>query len=494
MIGHRQLGMEDYLAIFRRRKWALIAFVVLCPIIAYLVSLFLPKQYTSEAVILVQQPTIPQSSITEIISADLNSRLTTLQEQILSRSRLETIINKFGLYVQDRNKVSMETLVDRFRKKIIVTPVKPMAESNSTQLPGFTIKVSNHDPALAQKLCNEITAMFLQENVQVRHEQANEATAFLTKTLDDAKAKLDDRDAKLAAFKQRYLGELPEDQQANLSILSGLNSQLDAATQALSRAQQDKAFAESMLAEQMASRVEGGQSLQKQLSERQAELSSLQSKYTVDHPDMIKLKADIADLEEKIASSGNQSSASASNSGAVAPTTPEIETLRAQVHQYDSMVKGKAAEQRNIQAKINKYEGRMQLSPGVEEQYKQLTRDYQSASDFYNGLLKKRSESAMASEINHQKDSGEFRVLDAANLPVNPSFPNPLYFVLGGLGVGLFLGLGLMILGEARDKTLRTEEDVEFFLQLPTLVNIPPVASVQRSAAKHAGPRLLANG
>ena len=173
MIGHRQLGMEDYLAIFRRRKWALIVFVVLCPIIAYVVSLFLPKQYTSEAVILVQQPTIPQSSITEIISADLNSRLTTLQEQILSRSRLETIINKSGLYVQDRNKVSMETLVGRFRKKIIVTPVKPMAESNSTQLPGFTIKVSNHDPALAQKLCNEITAMFLQGNVQVRHEQAN---------------------------------------------------------------------------------------------------------------------------------------------------------------------------------------------------------------------------------------------------------------------------------------------------------------------------------
>jgi polysaccharide chain length determinant protein (PEP-CTERM system associated) len=494
MIGHRQLGIEDYLAIFRRRKWALIAFVILCPIIAYVVSLFLPKQYMSEAVILVQQPTIPESSITEIISADLNPRLTTLQEQILSRSRLETLINKFALYAPDRSKVALETLVDRLRRKIIVTPVKPMAESNSTQLPGFIIKVSNHDPALAQKLCKEITAMFLQENVQVRHEQAIEATAFLTKTLDDAKAKLDDRDANLAAFKQRYIGELPEDQQANLSILSGLNSQLDAATQALSRAQQDKAFAEAMLAEQMASRTEGGQSLQKQLSERQAELSSLQSKYTVEHPDMIKLQADISDLKEQIASSGDQSSGSGSNSAVVAPSTPEIETLRAQVHQYDSMVKGRAAEQRNIQAKINKYEGRMQLTPGVEEQYKQLTRDYQSASDFYNGLLKKRSESAMASDINHQKDSGEFRVLDAANLPVNPSFPNHLYFVLGGLGVGLFLGLGLMILGEARDKTLRTEEDVEFFLQLPTLVNIPSVASAQRSAAKQDGPRLVASG
>jgi uncharacterized protein involved in exopolysaccharide biosynthesis len=137
------------------------------------------------------------------------------------------------------------------------------------------------------------------------------------------------------------------------------------------------------------------------------------------------------------------------------------------------------------------------LSPNVEEQYQQLTRDTQSAQEFYNTLLKERSESAMESDISDKKNTDEFRVLDAANLPSSPSFPNRVYFALGGLGVGVFLGLGMMLLGEVRDKTLRTEQDVEFFLQVPTLVNIPSIENAQRVAGKTRkgeGPRLVANG
>jgi polysaccharide chain length determinant protein (PEP-CTERM system associated) len=461
-----------------------------------MVSFFVPKEYTSQTTVLVEQPAIPDSAITEISSADLKQRLTTLQEQILSRSRLETMIDKFNLFPEDKKRESMEASVDRLRKKITVTPVKPMAESNSTQLPGFTIKVTNHDPALAQKLSNEVSSMFLAENRSLRHEQAQDTTDFITKELANAKTKMDERDSKLAAFKQRYLGELPDDQQANLGILSGLNQQLDAATQALIRAQQDKTFAETMLQQQAASQNgDSAQSLQKELSDRQTELAALQNKYTEEHPDVVKLKARIADLKEKIAASGKAGASPQVPADSVVASNPQVEQLRAQVHQYDSIIKEQTAQQRQIQSKIAKYEGRVQLSPNVEEQYKQLTRDSQAATEFYNSLLKKRSESAMESDINHQKQTGEFRVLDTANLPVSPSFPNHMYFGLGGLAVGVFLGLGLVVLGEARDKTLRTEQDVEFFLQLPTLANIPSVASAQRNAAKAAkeGPRLVAN-
>jgi uncharacterized protein involved in exopolysaccharide biosynthesis len=230
------------------------------------------------------------------------------------------------------------------------------------------------------------------------------------------------------------------------------------------------------------------------LSDRQAELAAIQNKYTAEHPDVLKLKASIADLKEKIAAS-NQAGPAEVQAKANVPSSPEIEQLRAQIHQYDSIIKEQTAQQREVQRKIAMYEGRVQLSPTVEEQYKLLTRDHQAASDFYNTLLKKRSESAMASDINHQKKAGEFRVLDTANLPSSPSFPNHMYFGLGGLGVGVFLGLGLVVLGEARDKTLRTEQDVELFLQLPTLANIPSIASAQRNASKASkeGPRLVAN-
>src|SRR2546423_4698419 len=172
MIGYRQLTMEDYSAIFRRRKWTLLICVVLFPLAALALSFILPKEYTSETVVLVQEPAVPESYLTEITSSDLKQRLTSLQEQILSRSRLEAIINKFGLYPKDRAQISMDTLVERLRKKVVVSPVKPMAESNSSQLPGFSIKVSDHDPALAQKLSSEVTSMFMDENRRVRHEQA----------------------------------------------------------------------------------------------------------------------------------------------------------------------------------------------------------------------------------------------------------------------------------------------------------------------------------
>jgi polysaccharide chain length determinant protein (PEP-CTERM system associated) len=499
MIGHRQLNMQDYAAIFRRHKRTLLLLAILGPALGYLLCVVLPKEYTSQTVILVDQPAIPASYVTDISTGDLKQRLTSLQEQILSRSRLEGIINKFGLYPQERSQqVSMEALVARLRKKIVVVPVKPMAESNSTQLPGFIVKVSDGNPALAQKMCNEVASVFLEENRRVRHEQAKGTTVFLTKELEDAKVKLDDQDSKLAAFKGRYAGSLPDDQQANLNLLSGLNTQLDAATQALNRAQQDKAFAESMLAQQLAAQSADNPSAQKQLTDMQSELSALLAKYTGDHPDVIRLRQSIADLKQKMASSGAGGGTSAGETTSTTGVeTPEIQQLRAQVHQYDSVIKEKTAQQRDVQRQIGLYQSRVQLSPNVEEQYKQLTRDYQSAADFYNALLKKRSESAMVSDMNHQTESAEFRILDAANLPEGPSFPNPLYFSLGGLAVGLALGVGIGALREFRDKTLRTEEDVEFFLQLPTLANIPSVEGARRRAAagkdSSGGPRLVAS-
>jgi polysaccharide chain length determinant protein (PEP-CTERM system associated) len=492
MIGHRQLTMEDYAAMFRRHKRTFILLAVLGPALGYLLCFVLPKEYASQTVILVEQPAVPTSYVTDISTGDLKQRLTTLQEQILSRSRLEGMITKFGLYPKERAQhASMETLVDRLRKKIVVTPVKPMAESNSTQLPGFIIKVTDRDPALAQKLCNEVAVVFMQENQRVKHEQASGTTVFLDKRVEDAKAKLDDQDAKLAAFKGRYSGSLPDEQQANLNVLAGLNTQLDAATQALNRAQQDKSFAESVLTQQLASQSVENPSAQKQLADMQSQLASLLAKDTEDHPDVIRMRQSIADLKQKMASSQ-------AASPATGPTvdTPEIQQLRAQVHQYDAVMKEKTAQQRDVQRQIALDQSRLQLSPNVEEQYKILTRDYQTALDLYNGLLKKRSESAMVSDMNHQAESAEFRILDAANLPEGPSFPNPLYFSLGGLAAGLALGLGIIALREVRDKTLRTEEDVEFFLQLPTLANIPSVEGARRHAAgkdSAEGPRLVAS-
>src|SRR5262249_2428292 len=163
--------------------------------------------------------------------------------ELLSPTRLEPVIRSLGLYQAEQATVPMEVLTSRLRRKITISPVKPMPQTNSTELPGFTVKAAAPSPLLAQRICATGSDMFLQSNGRLREERAEDTTVFLSKQLHDAKEKLDAEDGKLAAFKSRYIGALPDDQQANLNILASLNSQLDANTQSLGRAQQDKAFA-----------------------------------------------------------------------------------------------------------------------------------------------------------------------------------------------------------------------------------------------------------
>jgi uncharacterized protein involved in exopolysaccharide biosynthesis len=299
--------------------------------------------------------------------------------------------------------------------------------------------------------------------------------------LAEAKANLDEQDAKLAAFKSHYLGALPEQEQMNLNLLSNMTSQLDAATQALARAQQDKSFVESMLTQQIAAwqATQTGRSpetLEQQLAALQTQLATLQSRYTDDYPDVIKVKNDIAALKKQIAASDPQkpgADASKTQKNTFEPS--QIAQLRAQVHNLDQVIAEKAREQEQIKKQIKLYQDRVQSSPGVEQQFKELTRGYQTALDSYNELQKKRDESAMSAELERKQQGEQFRVLDPANLPDKPSFPNRPLFALGGLGGGFGLGLGIAFLLEMKDSSLKTERDVEFALRLPVLAMIPEI-------------------
>jgi len=304
---------------------------------------------------------------------------------------------------------------------------------------------------------------------------------FIVQQLDGAKKKLDEQDAKLAAFKSHYIGSLPDEEQTNLNILVGLTSQLDAATQALARAQQDKSFTETLLAQQLAgwqaSQTSGNpETTEQQIKVLEAQLASLRARYTDDHPDVSKIRRDIAALQRKIAESKDQTDA---NSPAAKPNSSvepqQVAQLRAQMHQLDEVIAEKSREQEQIQGQIKLYQQRVQASPVIEQQYKQLTRDYQTALDFYDDLLKKRDQSAMARDLARRQQGEQFRVLDPANLPDQPSFPNRPLFTLGGLGGGLAFGLGLALLMELRDSSLRSERDVELVLRLPVLAIVPTI-------------------
>ena len=500
-MAQRELTPADYVAMLRRH-WILI---LVCTLVggplAYGVSRFLPVKYKSQTLVLIQQQAVPTEYVKSIDTADINQRLSSMQQQILSRSRLEPIIRQYGLYSGDASKGSMDALVAQLQKAIEVTPVSPMAETRSSQLPGFNVTVTLDNPRMAQEVCTAVTSMFIEENLKSRQQHSEQTTQFLSQQLVDAKAVLDDQDAKLAAFKSQHINSLPDEEQTNLNLLTGLTSQLDAATQALARAQQDKSFAESMVSQQEASwqasqTGHNPATMEQQLIAMQAQLSSLQARYTDDYPDVIKTKADIAAMQRKMAETNNQAgSPEPANNVKTSIEPPQIQQLRAQVHNYDQVISEKTREQEQIKQQIRLYQDRIQSSPAVEQQYKEVSRGYQTALDSYNDLLKKRQESSMATQLERDQQGEQFRVLDPANLPTAPSFPNRPLFALGGLGGGLALGLGLTFLMELKDSSLKTERDVEVALQLPVLAMVPAIEQLTSKKAKlRAGRKQIETG
>ena len=483
--------MDDYLAMLRRRLKVILIPALMAPLTGFLVSYapFFPPRYTSQSTVLVEGQKVPENYVTPVITADFAQRVQTLNQEVLSPSRLRPVIQSLALVKPgDEDK-----LIEDIQQNLLVEPVitsmsaaaglsgakKKKPSATDEPVPGFNVEYSDSNPARAQKICNAMTSLILDENLRERATIAGSTTDFLSRQLKDAKDHLDDQDKKLADFKKQYMGQLPGDSDNNMRILMSLNSQLDATTQTLSRAQQDKAYTESMLAQQIATwksslSSTNPQTLEQGLNQLQAQLLQLQARYTDDYPDVIKTKADIAEVEKKL-KEVNAAAANATDSSdkASASEPPEIRQLRLQIHQYQSVIEQATLDQKKLQSQIGTYQSRTLMSPNVEEQYKLLTRDNDNAQAFYKDLLAKKSSSEMASNMENQQEGEQVHILSGAGLPDSASFPNRPIFAAGGLGVGLGLGVLIAIWLEFSDKSIRTEKDAAAIMDLPLLISVP---------------------
>lgn len=480
----RELTPEDYLAILRRRWLLLLIPTVVIGVGAYLVSLRIPNRYTSTALVLIQPPQVPQGYVKSVVGDDIQQRLATMQEQILSRTTLQPIIENFSLFKNEH--LPMEELVDRLRRNIVVTAIRDENASRTGGLPGFYLSYTSEDARTAQQVCNELVSRFINANVKVRTDRAKGTTEFLSSQLDDAKKKLDDQDAKVAQFKQKYLGQLPGQEQSNLTMLNTLTNQLDAANQAVARAQQDKTYAESLLQQQVATwqAMQGPnntQDLEAQVLKLQQQLTDLQSRYTSEHPEVVRVRGELARTRERLQQARAAGPANPSDAGKAGPQSepPFIQQLRLQVHQLGVIVKDKIAEQERVQRQMGTYQSRVQLSPVVEEQYKVLTRDYETALRSYNDILTNKNSSEMAKDLELRNQGEQFSLMDAPNLPEKPVFPDRPLITGGGFGGGLAIGFVIVAVLEMKDKSLRSERDVSFHLGLPTLALVPWIDEAQ---------------
>jgi polysaccharide chain length determinant protein (PEP-CTERM system associated) len=494
MLGHRELTMQDYAEILKRRYLLIMACTLLLLGIGAGISYILPPQYTSQTLVLIEQQKVPEDYVKPVVNEDLSGRLASMREQILSRSRIEPIIERFSLYAG--NKYTMDDRVDLTRKAIGITPISPGQSSRG--MPGFYITFKAQDARTAQQVCGEITSLFISANLSAREESAEGTTDFLKQQLADSKRNLDEQDAKLAAFERKNINRLPGQTihlgdmnlamgSANESTLQALTARLDAKTQEISRMQQAETMLEAMIAQpEESSRIDPAtgkpeDTLHTQLNAALNQEKEMEALYTPNHPDVLAIKRRIASLQAEIARSASEP---AKIETAVKSTdTPQLRQLKIQLHGEQLAMTSAKQEQARLEQQVRAYETRIESSPLIEEEYKQVTRDHDTALQFYNTLLTKMNQSSMATALEHRQQGEQFRVMDAPNLPEAPTFPNHVVFAGGGFASGLALGLLLTALLEYRDKSLRNESDVFAFTKLPTLAVVSYINDLDKTRA-----------
>lgn len=481
MLGHRPLVIDDYLAILKRRGWLVLVPALVLPIIAYAISFTIAPQYQSESLVLIEGQKVPDEFVKAVVTSDLDSRLDAIKEQLLSRSRLQPLIERYNLYPSSH--MTVDDRIDAVRKDIEIRPVRSQITS-SASLPGFRIIFKASDAHTAQLVCADITGMFLGENQHSRESASQGTTDFLREQLAEAKHSLDDQDAKRADFERQFMGRLPGEESPNVNMLTSLNTQLESANQELARMQQDRSLQETLLTQSVGSQAQaasssggGGASsagspnvLQLELQSLLTEEASLTSHYTSDYPDVIAIRRKISDIRREIAQTPAAPPPAAITS--TAPSrfdSPAVQQMRAQLRATDFGIQEKRREQGQVQSQIRTYQERIQSSPMIAAQYKQLNRDYQTVETHYDDLLAKLSTAKMATDLEKRAQGEQFRMMDEANLPDQPFSPKRGVFAAAGVAIGLAFGIGLAALLEYRNTAMRTERDIYAFTKLPTL-------------------------
>ncbi|MGC2021785.1 MAG: Wzz/FepE/Etk N-terminal domain-containing protein [Candidatus Sulfotelmatobacter sp.] len=486
--------LQRYLGIVRRRHMQFLIPLFLGWAVVWGVSWVLPPRYQSTTLILVEQPTMPKDYVTPNVNDDLQERMQSITQQILSRTRLLRIIDQLNLYASPHSQPSPDQKVDAMRKDIDIDLVRDA----SHQITAFNVSYSSRDPHVAQRVTSELTNLFINENLEVRQQQSEDTTTFLESQLETARKALSDQEERVREFKGQHVGEMPGQLASNLQILSGLQSQLQNEQDSLNAAQQQHVYLQTLADQYRAlqgtskssdgTTTGGLPALDQELDKLQAQLADLRSRYTDRHPDVRKVTEQIAETEKMrdqlLASLKANGAAQANGTEPVADTGSMDPTQAALLAQIQSQLKSNQVEVANrehaivaLKAKMDDYQARLNEEPVREQQLSDLTRGYEQSKANYDDLLKKKNESAMATSMELLQQGERFRVIDPPSLPLKPDFPNRLKFCGIGLGIGLALGAVVAGAFEMMDDRIYDEKELQTLLPVAVISEIPAIAA-----------------
>jgi succinoglycan biosynthesis transport protein ExoP len=488
-------SLEHYFRLLLHRKWLILGIWLLVSLVTVLVVYRLKDVYTSDTVILVDPQKVPESYVKSTVTGDVRNRLGTLSQQILSSTRLQQIIEKLNLYPEDRKAgMAREDVITKMRTDISVHVVSDFGASQDLQ--AFRITYSGKDPRLVALVANQLATLFIEENLKARELQATGTTDFLSNQLTEAGKKLKEQESRLKDFRLKHVGEMPEQQTADLNLLAQAQTQLQMETDAANRAEQQKSYIQSLMA-QSAPVVDVDTEDQKtpkgagekgpppadELAKAKIQLQLLESRYTEDHPEVKKLKRLIEEGEAKQAKAAaaaptpagsvQESAALPAQRPTRAPANHFNPVLQSQLKALESEIEKHNEEQQRLSKVVTTYRSKLDAIPVREQEIAELQRDYEESKNHYSQLLNNQLSAQTATQLEIRQKGEKFEVLDPAQPAERPSWPpRTLINIAGSIG-GLILGLLVASGKEFVEASVITPQDLMSASGLPVLGEIP---------------------
>lgn len=545
-------GLGDYLAILNRRKKQLIIPAALIFVASILLAIGLPAVYQSKATILIEQQEIPTDLVRSTVTSYAGERIQMISQRVMTTDNLSKIINDYDLYRDERKSTSMTILVEEMRKEvglemISADVVDPRSGRPTSATIAFTLSFNNESPRTSQKVTNELVSLFLNANLERRAKSAIETTGFLStesKKLEEKVAKLEEN---LAKFKERNVNNLPELQQLNVQLMNRAENDLKGVDQQIRALEERQIYLTAELTQidpnsgRMSSQGSRILSPRGRLKELQTQLISLSSRYSPTHPDLIKIKKEIAALREEVGDSGDTTELKRKikelkTERAVlrekySPEHPDVIKIERSLSQAEETLKKAAKEKKKEQKdldiepdnpvyiqlqsqlnaaegelgsmrelrqklvdKISDFEERLLKSPQVEREYRDLSRDYDNAVAKYREVKAKQLEAELAEALERENKGERFSLIEPPLVPEKPSKPNRIAILFLGFIFSLAGGVGTVAVAEALSDAIRNVGGLMQATGEPPLVTIPYIEVEAEKEKQEVLKKLLIKG
>ncbi|MDH5189885.1 MAG: GumC family protein [Gammaproteobacteria bacterium] len=461
--------LSDYIDAFRRRKVSIAVVSLTIFLIALVVALVWPPTYRSAATILIEEQEIPSDLVRSTITSFANQRIQTIKARVMTRKNLMEIIEKYNLYEKDRRYKTTEEVLENMRDDIAVNTLNAEVIDPVSGRPGeatiaFTLAYDGDSPGATQKVANELTTLYLSENLRERTEKSEEALSFLTAETNKLSKKISAYESKLAEFKEKNADLMPDMQVNNLRVIERGEDQLVEISSKLDSLEERKFYLENQLAQTdpigSITTESGYRNLEPvvRLKYLERNLEQLRSEYTLEHPTFIAKKREIEDLKKLIAEKREEGETGEVTE--IIPQNPTYIAIQSQLATTNAEIKSLRTQQDEMNKKLIEYEQRMAKAPMVEKEYRLLLRDYNSATDRYSELQAKQMSAEIGQELEKERKGERFSLIEPAQFPEKPISPNRPAIIFLGFILSLAGGFGSAIILESLSSAVRGTKQI----------------------------------